>query len=558
MMDQFQSHSGEGPIFPREIARGAVSLLDELGKGAFGLVFKAVLKESMHMPGYLVAAKSLHEKCSAGDKQELMEEAAVMAQFQHPHVTSLVGVVTVGKPVLVIVEYMEHGSLKGYLEKHDPSPGQQLLWAGDVADGLAHVHAKGFIHRDVACRNVLLSSEMRAKVSDFGLARELDEDDTYYRSRGGQLPVRWSALEALEDRKFNEKTDVYSYGVALYEMWTNAEMPYKGWTNQRVWVEVAAGYRLPQPPGCQSNIYDIMYSCWAPAQADRPTFAALKQKFRDLYEEVTGNALEDVGYLAVNDSDGESVGGRGGYAITRAFSKLASRFSMKKRVGSAGAHPNPGYVPRQGSVLVHNPIFEDATSGDADDLYDMGEDDISMPLPEKRAQPTQQTMRALTEEEELYDLGDEEEAHGVATLPAAQAAGGDGAEGGEAEPLGFEVDTREEEMEEPDLYGNFAADGQVADATRAPPVGAADVGRRVQIQGYSCGGTLCFYGTHHEKGTPRCGVALDEPLGKNNGTVGVRWGTGVGGGGEEEGLVVGAWLRIDRWFTVCAFLFLFG
>lgn len=142
LMDQFQKPGEDGPIFPREIARGAMTLLDELGKGAFGLVYKAILKESVYQPGYLVAAKSLHEKCTAGDRQELLEEAAVMAQFHHPHVTALVGVVTVGKPTLVVVEYMEHGSLKGYLEKHEVTRTQQVLWAGDVAEGLAHVHSK--------------------------------------------------------------------------------------------------------------------------------------------------------------------------------------------------------------------------------------------------------------------------------------------------------------------------------------------------------------------------------------------------------------------------------
>ena len=101
MMDQFQSHSGEGPIFPREIARGAVSLLDELGKGAFGLVYKGIMREVASMPGYLVAVKSLHETCSATDKQELLEEAAVMAQFQHPHVTSLEQIKEEGLPVYI-------------------------------------------------------------------------------------------------------------------------------------------------------------------------------------------------------------------------------------------------------------------------------------------------------------------------------------------------------------------------------------------------------------------------------------------------------------------------
>ena len=101
-----------------------------------------------------------------------------------------------------------------------------------------------------------------------------------YKSRGGQLPVRWTAIEALEDRKFNEKTDVWSCGVLLYEIWTDAVIPYEGWTNQKVWVEVAAGYRLPKPPGCSSDIYEMLRKCWLVKQEERPTFKELAVFFR--------------------------------------------------------------------------------------------------------------------------------------------------------------------------------------------------------------------------------------------------------------------------------------
>ncbi len=123
-----------------------------------------------------------------------------MAQFRHANIVQLLGVVSVGKPVLVVLEYMEYGSLKGYLEKNDVDEATRLLFAGDCADGLNHVHSKGFVHRDIAARNILVSSERRCKVADFGLARDTDESD-YYRSRSGQMPVRWSAPEALEERK---------------------------------------------------------------------------------------------------------------------------------------------------------------------------------------------------------------------------------------------------------------------------------------------------------------------------------------------------------------------
>ena len=117
-------------------------------------------------------------QASNADRQELLEEAAVMAQFESPFVVQLVGVITVGNPVYVVLEFMEYGALKSYLEKKEVSMEQKLLWAGDCCEGLAHVHSLGFIHRDVAARNVLVSSEKRCKISDFGLAREMEEDDT--------------------------------------------------------------------------------------------------------------------------------------------------------------------------------------------------------------------------------------------------------------------------------------------------------------------------------------------------------------------------------------------
>ena len=110
-----------------------------------------------------------------------------------------------------------------------------------------------------------------------------------YKSRGGQLPVRWTAIEALEDRKFSDMTDVWSCGVLLYEIWTRADTPYKEWSNQKVWVEVAAGYRLPRPDGCPADIYDRMRACWREAQPERPTAGALAAFFRAYAGRDTGD-----------------------------------------------------------------------------------------------------------------------------------------------------------------------------------------------------------------------------------------------------------------------------
>ncbi|EDQ86539.1 uncharacterized protein MONBRDRAFT_28240 [Monosiga brevicollis MX1] len=234
---------------------GTIRLLDELGRGAFGIVYKALLEEP-GMPGYLVACKSLHESNGGGAMRELLEEAAVTAQFEHPNVVHLIGVVSVGKPLLVLLDFYERGDLRSHLMENAAklTMVQRANFAYQCASGLEHVHSFGFIHRDVAARNVLLSSDLTCKISDFGLAREQptsdDSHEAYYRMRSGNLPVRWSAPEALEDQKFSRASDVWSLGILLYEIYTDGEMPYKGWSNQRVWVEVASGFRLARPDRC--------------------------------------------------------------------------------------------------------------------------------------------------------------------------------------------------------------------------------------------------------------------------------------------------------------------
>jgi hypothetical protein len=152
----------------------------------------------------------------------------------------------------------------------------RLRFALDLANGLAYLHARRFIHRDVATRNVLLSSSLAAKLSDFGLTRESIGNNEYYRSHGGAMPVRWTSPEALEQRKFSAASDVYAYGITLYELWTDGAMPYEGWTNQRVWVNVQAGYKLPCPDKCDPRVHEqLMVPCWAFEASQRPTMERL-------------------------------------------------------------------------------------------------------------------------------------------------------------------------------------------------------------------------------------------------------------------------------------------
>ena len=270
--------SGAKPCIPREIKRSKIDILSVIGKGHFGEVSKATLSESSSVTEpHFVAVKILHES-QAGEQSNraaILGEAALMAQFHHPNVVNLIGVVTIGEPLLVVIELCELGSLEAFLAANEVPYSQKKQFALDCARGMAYLSKLRFIHRDLASRNVLLDASHACKIADFGMSRATIDKD-YYRSRGGPLPVRWTAPESLEYQKFSEQSDVWSFGVLLWEIWSHADMPYEGWNNDKVWSKVVAGYKLDCPIGCPSEIYYIMLSCWAD-EGLRPVFLSLVQ-----------------------------------------------------------------------------------------------------------------------------------------------------------------------------------------------------------------------------------------------------------------------------------------
>jgi serine/threonine protein kinase len=303
---------------PTEVGRSTVHIVGEIGKGNFGIVAKAQYAEkrgNTTMPAYLVAVKKLHETASSEARHEILSEAAVMAQFDHDNVLRLVGVVTAGDPILVVMEFMEHGSLQAYLKADgaNVSYRMRLEFARGLADGLAYLHARKFIHRDVAARNVLLNSILVPKLADFGLTREHTELSEYYKSGGGALPVRWTAPEALENSKFSAKTDAFSYGIVVYEIFTNADTPYKGWNNQRVWVSVTGGYRLPCPEGCEERIHQqIMLPCWAANPDERLAMTEVSRYITKLLDGDDDDGLKvEVDAAATNEVGAATIGNSG-------------------------------------------------------------------------------------------------------------------------------------------------------------------------------------------------------------------------------------------------------
>jgi len=265
---------------PRELDRSSIRTLELLGTGAFGRVYKALLQEKSlpGSPSYLTAVKSF-AKPSDFEMRQIFLEAVTMNQIKHEHVVSFVGVVTKDRPVYLVVEFCEHGSLDTVLRgQRQLFNSSRLLMAHDVASGMAALHKIGLVHRDLAARNVLVDSSFRCKVSDFGHARNVGEEE-YYEATSGRIAVRWVAPECITNRKYSEKSDVWSFGVLMWEIWTNAAEPYGQWTNEQVWLEVSNGYRLPEPEGCPPHLHTLMRQCWAQDSHSRPTFAALRDLF---------------------------------------------------------------------------------------------------------------------------------------------------------------------------------------------------------------------------------------------------------------------------------------
>jgi serine/threonine protein kinase len=291
---------------PREIPRQCISKSAKIGEGAFGEVFKGLLDESGFggVPGYLVACKSVTDPSGDGAK-DLLQEATIMAQVGiNANLVSLIGVVTSGTPLLLIIALCEHGSLQSQLKKRPLGDGKLYAPPGtlpvkmdvdiavDIAKGMNHLVQHHLVHRDLATRNVLLSSALVGMVADFGLSRAYAGDSEYYKSSSGMMALRWTAPEAMETLRFSMATDVWAFGVVLLEIAVNGDTPLKDLTNQEVMANITSGYKPPKPPTCPASLYKVMCQCWSIDPAERPSFAELVQT---LSQDEFGTAIASWG-----------------------------------------------------------------------------------------------------------------------------------------------------------------------------------------------------------------------------------------------------------------------
>uniref|UniRef100_G3Q0Y7 receptor protein-tyrosine kinase n=1 Tax=Gasterosteus aculeatus aculeatus TaxID=481459 RepID=G3Q0Y7_GASAC len=260
--------------FTQEIDVSFISIERIIGAGEFGEVCSGPLR----LPGkreMQVAIKTLKVGYTEQQRRDFLWEASIMGQFNHPNIIRLEGVVTKSKPVMIITEYMENGSLDTFLKKND---GQftviQLVgMLRGIASGMRYLSDMGYVHRDLAARNILVNSNLVSKVSDFGLSRVLEDDpEAAYTTRGGKIPIRWTAPEAIAYRKFTSASDVWSYGIVMWEVMSYGERPYWEMSNQDVIKAVEESYRLPGPMDCPEALYHLMMDCWQRERSNRPKF----------------------------------------------------------------------------------------------------------------------------------------------------------------------------------------------------------------------------------------------------------------------------------------------
>uniref|UniRef100_A0A8C8HGZ0 receptor protein-tyrosine kinase n=1 Tax=Oncorhynchus tshawytscha TaxID=74940 RepID=A0A8C8HGZ0_ONCTS len=260
--------------FASEIHPSLVTKQKAIGAGEFGEVYRGVMK-APRRGEVAVAIKTLKPGYTEKQKQDFLSEASIMGQFSHQNIIRLEGVITKFKHAMIVTEYMENGALDNYLKDHDGeiSSYQLVGMLRGIAAGMKYLSDMSYVHRDLAARNVLVNSNLECKVSDFGLSRVLEDDpEGTYTTSGGKIPIRWTAPEAIAYRKFTSASDVWSFGIVMWEVMAFGERPYWDMSNHEVMKAINEAFRLPAPMDCPSTVYQLMLQCWLQDRSKRPRF----------------------------------------------------------------------------------------------------------------------------------------------------------------------------------------------------------------------------------------------------------------------------------------------
>ncbi|XP_041962537.1 focal adhesion kinase 1 isoform X13 [Alosa sapidissima] len=258
-----------------EIQRDRIELGRCIGEGQFGDVHQGVYL-STENPALAVAIKTCKNCTSDSVREKFLQEALTMRQFDHPHIVKLIGVIT-ETPVWIIMELCTLGELRSFLQvrKYNLDLASLILFSYQLSAALAYLESKRFVHRDIAARNVLVSNMDCVKLGDFGLSRYM-EDSSYYKASKGKLPIKWMAPESINFRRFTSASDVWMFGVCMWEILMYGVKPFQGVKNNDVIGRIENGERLAMPHNCPPTLYSLMTKCWAYDPSKRPRFTELK------------------------------------------------------------------------------------------------------------------------------------------------------------------------------------------------------------------------------------------------------------------------------------------
>uniref|UniRef100_A0A3Q3W5E1 Focal adhesion kinase 1 n=1 Tax=Mola mola TaxID=94237 RepID=A0A3Q3W5E1_MOLML len=267
-----------------EIQRDRIELGRCIGEGQFGDVHQGVYI-SLENPALSVAVKTCKNSTSDSVREKFLQEALTMRQFDHPHIVKLMGVIT-ENPVWIIMELCTLGELRSFLQvrKYSLDLASLILYSYQLSTALAYLESKRFVHRDIAARNVLVSTVDCVKLGDFGLSRYM-EDSSYYKASKGKLPIKWMAPESINFRRFTTASDVWMFGVCMWEILMFGIKPFQGVKNNDVIGRIENGERLAMPPQCPPTLYSLMTKCWSYDPSKRPRFTELKTQLSTILEE---------------------------------------------------------------------------------------------------------------------------------------------------------------------------------------------------------------------------------------------------------------------------------
>ncbi|XP_043274761.1 focal adhesion kinase 1 isoform X7 [Venturia canescens] len=264
-----------------EIVRNQVELGEIIGEGQFGNVHKGSYK-GRDGQSIAVAVKTCKVDADSATADKFLEEAYIMQQFEHPYIIRLIGVCSEA-PIWLIMELAKLGEMRAYLQsnKHRLDLATLLLYTFQLSTALSYLESKKFVHRDIAARNVLVSSHNCVKLADFGLSRWV-EDQSYYIASKCKLPIKWMAPESINFRKFTTSSDVWMFGVCMWEILMLGVKPFQGVKNNEVIRKLENGERLALPNHCPPRLYSLMSQCWSYEPSKRPTFKDIRENLHEI------------------------------------------------------------------------------------------------------------------------------------------------------------------------------------------------------------------------------------------------------------------------------------